>query len=318
MTQLRLFVESSIECARMSIDPDLSMRSSINMNQGVGNLMSGNILGGSGQHPFEIAGSSSSRQNRGISYDFEEIEKADMQRAFTQRNPGPSHSIGIGGNDALIGTNHAATDVYNLVGFNSMGINTQAVNTDEKQLNAVVDTHDIGSQVYKEVREASCGGANIQTESKGSQFQTEVIEQEITCQIIRPDKEEESIQDDEGIVCFRCDGTKVNKRGLPCRKCNGSGTIKSKFFNELVKIMKDEIKSYTTQTFQRLMVDYLGKKAADQQAQVHPNITCDGCNTNPVTGIRYKCSVCPDFDYCEKCEAEKAHAHPMLKIRKAE
>lgn len=146
----------------------------------------------------------------------------------------------------------------------------------------------------------------------------EGIEQEINCQIIRPDRQEESMENDEAIVCFRCDGTKVNKRGLPCRRCNGSGNLNSKFFNDLVKVLREEIHSYTTQTFQRLMVDYLGKRAADQQAQVHQGITCDGCQTHPVTGIRYKCSVCPDFDFCEKCEAEKPHAHPMLKIRKAE
>lgn len=125
-----------------------------------------------------------------------------------------------------------------------------------------MDTNDIGSQIQRDVKEASCGGS-IQTEHKGSQFQMEVIEQEINCQIIRPDKEEEAIQDNEAVVCFRCDGTKVNRRGLPCRKCNGSGTINNKFFKELVKIMKEEIQSYTTQTFQRLMVDYLGKKQAD-------------------------------------------------------
>lgn len=66
------------------------------------------------------------------------------------------------------------------------------------------------------------------------------------------------------------------------------------------------------------MVDYLGKKAADQAAQVHERITCDGCHTVPIQGIRYKCSVCPDFDFCEKCEAEKQHPHPMLKIRRPE
>jgi hypothetical protein len=52
--------------------------------------------------------------------------------------------------------------------------------------------------------------------------------------------------------------------------------------------------------------------------QVHASVVCDGCSTSPIQGIRYKCSVCPDFDFCEKCEAEKSHPHPMLKIRKAE
>lgn len=110
----------------MSIDPDLSMRSSINMNQMGGNLMSGGFQG-SAQHPFEMAGSSI-KSARGISYDFEEIGN-DSNRPFTQRTM-TSHSIGIGG--PIIDSHHAATDVQNLVGFNNMAINTQAINTDEK------------------------------------------------------------------------------------------------------------------------------------------------------------------------------------------
>lgn len=34
-------------------------------------------------------------------------------------------------------------------------------------------------------------------------------------------------------------------------------------------------------------------------------------------GIRYKCAVLKDFDYCSKCEATLEHKHPFLKIRKA-
>lgn len=47
----------------------------------------------------------------------------------------------------------------------------------------------------------------------------------------------------------------------------------------------------------------------------HPRITCDGCQASPIQGIRYKCSVCPDFDFCEKCETSTQHAHPLLKIK---
>ena len=40
-----------------------------------------------------------------------------------------------------------------------------------------------------------------------------------------------------------------------------------------------------------------------------------GCQ-GPVCGIRYKCSVCFDFDLCEKCESTNQHppTHPLLKI----
>jgi len=48
---------------------------------------------------------------------------------------------------------------------------------------------------------------------------------------------------------------------------------------------------------------------------VHARIECDGCGEGPIVGIRYKCSVCPDFDYCERCEARVEHPHPFVKLR---
>jgi len=49
---------------------------------------------------------------------------------------------------------------------------------------------------------------------------------------------------------------------------------------------------------------------------IHSRITCDGCGTFPLTGIRYKCSKCFDFDFCEKCEATVEHEHEFIKIKK--
>ncbi len=52
---------------------------------------------------------------------------------------------------------------------------------------------------------------------------------------------------------------------------------------------------------------------------VHPGINCCGCK-EPIVGTRYKCSICKDFDYCEKCEEKSKgrHGHPFLKIYKPE
>ena len=45
------------------------------------------------------------------------------------------------------------------------------------------------------------------------------------------------------------------------------------------------------------------EKPAPQKPQiVHQGYICDGCNANPITGIRYRCSVRPNYDLCEKCE----------------
>ncbi|XP_016283670.1 sequestosome-1 isoform X1 [Monodelphis domestica] len=45
---------------------------------------------------------------------------------------------------------------------------------------------------------------------------------------------------------------------------------------------------------------------------VHPNVICDGCN-GPVVGNRFKCTICPDYDLCNACEAKGLHKeHNMI------
>lgn len=53
-------------------------------------------------------------------------------------------------------------------------------------------------------------------------------------------------------------------------------------------------------------------------SNIHENIQCNGCGIVPIVGIRYHCSVCEDFDYCEECEARCSsnHQHVFMKIRK--
>jgi len=50
---------------------------------------------------------------------------------------------------------------------------------------------------------------------------------------------------------------------------------------------------------------------------VHHGITCDGCQQSPITGVRFKCRTCPDFDLCESCEAKNVHPadHPLVKFK---
>ena len=51
----------------------------------------------------------------------------------------------------------------------------------------------------------------------------------------------------------------------------------------------------------------------------HEGIYCNQCKEN-VVGIRYKCLVCNDFNFCERCEEKfnEEHGHPMLKINHPE
>uniref|UniRef100_T1IYS2 HECT-type E3 ubiquitin transferase n=1 Tax=Strigamia maritima TaxID=126957 RepID=T1IYS2_STRMM len=44
----------------------------------------------------------------------------------------------------------------------------------------------------------------------------------------------------------------------------------------------------------------------------HPSVICDSCQAFPVSGPRYKCRVCDDFDYCETCfNSKRSHKHPF-------
>jgi len=62
---------------------------------------------------------------------------------------------------------------------------------------------------------------------------------------------------------------------------------------------------------------FLGSAATDggnSEGEEHPGVVCDGCD-KPVTGFRYKCVQCPDYDLCGKCETKGMHSsHNMMRI----
>ena len=49
---------------------------------------------------------------------------------------------------------------------------------------------------------------------------------------------------------------------------------------------------------------------------VHQGVNCDQCGELPITGIRYKCLNCSDYDICMKCEVSHPHdrSHVFAKI----
>lgn len=50
--------------------------------------------------------------------------------------------------------------------------------------------------------------------------------------------------------------------------------------------------------------------SAAASGPVHAGVICDGCNAGPITGPRFKCEVCPDYDLCGDCYMRKEELHP--------
>lgn len=277
--------------------------------------------------------------DKSIDFDFEKY----MNKMASQQNTAmetqtdirmnESHSVACG-NDDIIGrkpTASISTDARDMVkqfkedNHVSAGCNTNDINTEEKVVDAIVKTNEIGSQcadvAKKEFKEVMCN-TKINTESQACQKDTIGDSKEVSCLILKPEEinqinSEECIENLEDLPeCFRCDGKKINKKGLPCKKCNGTGRLNNKFFKDLHKILADEVKKYCTSQYQKLLIKMLADKKEAQSKVVHEHVTCDNCLVKPIVGIRYKCSFRPDYDLCEKCEKElQPLQYAMVKIR---
>ncbi len=58
------------------------------------------------------------------------------------------------------------------------------------------------------------------------------------------------------------------------------------------------------------------KMSEKNDKPIHNGISCNGCGIKSIIGCRYKCAVCQNFDFCEKCEEKysEKHEHPFIKI----
>ena len=84
------------------------------------------------------------------------------------------------------------------------------------------------------------------------------------------------------------------------------------FIDSIPKIQEMFKKSFNKNQEQKQETDN------NEKQPVHYCVRCDGCNCFPIRGIRYKCAVCNNFDYCEACEEKfcNVHQHPFIKINK--
>ena len=106
-----------------------------------------------------------------------------------------------------------------------------------------------------------------------------------------------------------------------------SKVIEPQVTNEFENIIKNKLNTLSQEIIkdsqiavQKIEAQYskqIGSKVEkSNQLSIH-NVICRGCSAFPIRGIRYKCTICNSFDYCEECEAKHAimHKHPFYKVR---
>lgn len=50
-----------------------------------------------------------------------------------------------------------------------------------------------------------------------------------------------------------------------------------------------------------------------KKPQIHSRSTCVGCGCSPITGVKYHCLMCYEFDFCSNCFRTQHGEHPFIK-----
>ena len=102
-----------------------------------------------------------------------------------------------------------------------------------------------------------CDGILQEMQNQASQMEVQVKEQDVTCDLLIPSDDDEDAVDLEEVTCIKCNGTQMNRKGLPCRKCNGRGTLVSRELSAVASMVRQEVQEFLYTGFRRMFVDYL-------------------------------------------------------------
>ena len=139
--------------------------------------------------------------------------------------------------------------------------------------------------------------------------------------VIKPKSKKEKIEKKEIHHFVTCDGCKmsplVGKR-YKCECCPNFDFCEECYKKKSEKHGHSFKKVETDELMKEILKKFSKKTENSEGKPVHPFVSCDGCGMGPIVGVRYKCSICDNFDYCENCEElyKNEHNHPFIKVYK--
>ena len=110
-------------------------------------------------------------------------------------------------------------------------------------------------------------------------------------------------QEESNHMCFKSNLIIPEKKEL---------TEEEKIKQSIRELVQSKLK-----TLEKSIIEDISKKMDLNPPNVHKGIKCSNCGMENIVGIRYKCTVCLNYNLCEICEANIDHDedHVLLKIR---
>ena len=115
------------------------------------------------------------------------------------------------------------------------------------------------------------------------------------------------------IICDGCKETPLIGKRYKCKTCKNFD-----FCEKCYNANKESHNHEFRKIVHPICRNRLGHPNRDylNRGIIHSKIMCDGCGMLPISGWRYKCSICDDYNLCENCEERigRKHSHPFIKL----
>jgi len=132
----------------------------------------------------------------------------------------------------------------------------------------------------------------------------------------KKEQKEQKVQ--KGPIHFNvlCDGCKMNPIRGNRYKCKGCPDFD---FCENCYQKNKDTHGHEFKKIEKLGIPNIlefKKKDYCKKDNVHIGVKCNECGSDPITGCRFKCSICKNYNLCEDCEERSGckHGHPLIKI----